>query len=102
MQVQISSDDYLAAIRAGFKPRPVFAVLGGLIVLLALLALGGLLYFWQRTEHGWTDVLGLAPAVAVLLAPALLRSWIQRTNQIGRPKSSFRGSSLPTTLQSCQ
>ncbi|WP_457388844.1 YcxB family protein [Roseateles sp. P5_E1] len=67
MQIQLSSDDYLSAIRAGFKPRPAFAALGILIVVLALAALVFMLGSWWRGEGSWSDVLGV---LAICYFPA--------------------------------
>lgn len=92
MQIQISSDDYLSAIRAGMKPRPAFAVLGGLIVVLALIAVVFTLYAWRLQERGWTDVLCLAaiayiPAWYWLYLPWKVRRLYTQQRSLQEPAS---------------
>ena len=92
MQIQISSADYLSAIRAGMKPRPAFAVLGGLIIVLVLVALIVLLYAWHAGERDWTDAIGLAaiayfPAWYWLYLPWKVRRLYAQQRALQEPAS---------------
>lgn len=56
MQVQLSAADYLEAVRLGIKPRPALAVVGVVLVVLALFPLA---WVAQRLFHGqvrWNEV----------------------------------------------
>ena len=62
MQVQLTSSDYLAAIRLGYKPRPFFAALGVLLALFFLFGLGLVAKSALMGQSSWTD-LGIALCV---------------------------------------
>lgn len=68
MQMQITADDYLGAIRLSLKPRPWVLVLGGLIAALCLLALGLSAAAALQGRATWDDLLSA-------LAMAFLPTW---------------------------
>ncbi|MGM9428520.1 YcxB family protein [Hydrogenophaga sp. MI9] len=58
MQVQLSPNDYLAAVRLGIKPRPVFMVIGCMVCLLGLLGLVWIAKSIVQGQAGWNEVIG--------------------------------------------
>lgn len=67
MKVLIAADDYLAAIRLSMKPRPLLLALGGLLLVLALLALGLAASAALQGRADWNDLLS---ALAITFLPA--------------------------------
>lgn len=59
MQVQISPADYLDAVRLGIRPRPVLAVIGGVLVLLGLVGLALIVRSVLQGRAGWNEAIGI-------------------------------------------
>lgn len=57
MQITISPSDYISAVRLGLKPRPIFAVLLGLLAALALVGLALAARSAVLGRASWVDLL---------------------------------------------
>jgi|GEM_PF-2774836 len=92
MKVTISPSDYISAIRLGFKPQPVFAVLLGFLAALALVGLTLAARSALLGRASWVDLVGFLaicyfPAWYWLYLPWRVRRLYQQQRSIQEPFS---------------